>query len=169
LPRSNGRIYDLSFNWVGARIKACCHLHTPYSGKISIIDFYSLSAALAKDARFLSHDHTIHLPAAFRYQTKQQNGQASEVFGAGALLQDQPPSRSTSLTPRNIASSRFGAFLSFRKLRAESCLILGKCVRKLHFLDIGWISSSFAQAKCLTSCLLKKIVSLVSLVSTVSF
>ena len=43
---------------------------------------------------------------------------AAKYFCTGALLQDQPASSSTSLTPRNLASSHFGAFLSFRKHRA---------------------------------------------------
>jgi len=46
---------------------------------------------------------------------------------------------------------------------------MGKCVEKLHFLRIGWISRLFAQAKLLIICILKKSVSLVPLVPTVSF
>jgi hypothetical protein len=51
----------------------------------------------------------------------------------------------------------------------EACLILGKRIKEYQFLDVARISSSFPQAKSLSFCLLKKAVSLVSLVSTVSF
>jgi hypothetical protein len=51
----------------------------------------------------------------------------------------------------------------------EACLILGKRIKEYQFLDVARIASFFPQAKSLSFCLLKKAVSLVSLVSTVSF
>jgi hypothetical protein len=52
---------------------------------------------------------------------------------------------------------------------AEFSFKMGKRIKKLHFFDIGRIFIFFQQLNCRTRMALKKCVSLVSLVSIVSF